>query len=205
MEWYTQFKSQYPLFLKLHATVFAYSKVNMLDKHHEIHISMTIKIFMNNVFTNVKCKINKPATAKDEWHQEDLNRPTQSDTKAVREPPSRRFNIWQEVKIKAPRNARPQHPAKPVRGIRPTSPAQRCPFLSSISFGQCKRNGQSDLKGAKHLLVIAWPMQNQNFFDIFQKYPFSLRIYNWHASEIQIFWGEQWVLPWNLQKNSLNK
>jgi len=30
----------------------------MLDKHHEIHISMTIKIFMNNVFSNVKCKKN---------------------------------------------------------------------------------------------------------------------------------------------------
>jgi len=36
-----------------------------------------------------------------------------------------------------------------------TSPAQRCPFLASISFGQRKRNGQTDLKGAEHLLVIA--------------------------------------------------
>jgi len=27
-----------------------------------------------------------------------------------------------------------------------TSPAQRCPFLSSISFGQRKRNGQTGLK-----------------------------------------------------------
>ena len=52
--------------------------------------------------------------------KKNLNCPTQSDTKAVREPPSRRFNIRQEVGIKAPRNARPQHPAKPVRGIRAT-------------------------------------------------------------------------------------
>jgi len=36
-----------------------------------------------------------------------------------------------------------------------TSPAQRCPFLSSISFGHSKRNGQTDLKGAEHLLRIA--------------------------------------------------
>jgi len=28
-----------------------------------------------------------------------------------------------------------------------TSPAQRCPFLSSISFGQRKRNGQKPGKG----------------------------------------------------------
>ena len=34
-----------------------------------------------------------------------------------------------------------------------TSSAQRRPFLSSISFGRNKRNGQTDLKGAEHLLI----------------------------------------------------
>jgi len=47
-------------------------------------------------------------------------RPTQSDTKAVGEPPSSRFKRKQDVCKKATRNGRPQHPAKPVRGIRPT-------------------------------------------------------------------------------------
>ena len=58
----------------------------------------------------------------------------QSDTKAVREPPPRRFNIRQEVEIKAPRNGRPQHPAKPVRGIRPTKSGRgfHCPTLMDI-------------------------------------------------------------------------
>ncbi|HQE60266.1 MAG TPA: hypothetical protein PLA54_13840, partial [Spirochaetota bacterium] len=59
-----------------------------------------------------------------------------------------------EVKIKAPRNGRPQHPAEPVRGIRATSPAQRCPFLSPNFFWARKRNRQTDLKGAEHLLVF---------------------------------------------------
>jgi len=32
---------------------------------------------------------------------------------------------------------------KPVRGIRPTSPAQRCPFLSPVSFGHAKEIGKT--------------------------------------------------------------
>jgi len=43
---------------------------------------------------------------------------------------------------------------KPVRGIRPTSPAQRCPFLSPVSFGHAKEIGKGIKKVRSTFCVL---------------------------------------------------
>jgi len=65
-------------------------------------------------------KVRKALRIKMNEYKNNLNYLPKADTKAVGEPPSSRFKSKQEVCNKATRNGRPQHPAKPVRGIRPT-------------------------------------------------------------------------------------